>query len=97
MVPYLFIHPNQVQILTTDASTHGLGAVLSQSPTSDAREERVIAYASRSLRDSEERYAATHLEALAVVWAVEYLRHYLSGRQFVLLLCHSSFNKQGLQ
>lgn len=90
--PPILAYPdrNQVQILTTDASTRGLGAVLSQSPTGDAREERVIAYASRSLRDSEERYAATHLEALAVVWAVEYFRHYLSGRQFVLYTDHAA-------
>lgn len=71
ITPPILAYPdrNQVQILTTDASTHGLGAVLSQSPTGDSKDERVIAYASRSLRGSENNYAATHLEALAVVWA----------------------------
>lgn len=81
---------NQVQILTTDASTHGLGAVLSQSPTGDAKDERVIAYASRSLQGSEYNYAVTHLEALAVVWAVDYYRHFLSGRRFILYTDHAA-------
>lgn len=92
ITPPILAYPdrNQVQILTTDASTHGLGAVLSQSPTGDSKDERVIAYASRSLRGSENNYAATHLEALAVVWAVEHFRHFLSGRRFILYTDHAA-------
>ena len=50
-------------ILTTDASKHGFGAILSQNFEEG---ERVIAYASRSTTDYEKRYPATELEAAAV-------------------------------
>lgn len=74
----------QVQILTTDASGVGIGAILSQSPDGSEEQETVIAYESRVLRGAEKRYSAVHQEALAVCWAVDKFRHYLSGRSFVL-------------
>ncbi|KAG2172890.1 hypothetical protein INT43_000240 [Umbelopsis isabellina] len=52
-------------------------------------EETVIAYASRALHSPETRYATTHLEALALVWAVRHFRHYLAGRRFVLIIDHA--------
>lgn len=79
-----------MQILSTDASNTGLGAVLSQSPNGEEDGEGVIAYASRSLHGPEKKYAATHLEALALVWAVCNFRHYLAGRKFVLITDHAS-------
>ncbi|KAG1168564.1 hypothetical protein G6F70_008831 [Rhizopus microsporus] len=75
---------DQVQILTTDASSHGISAILSQSPDGTAESERVISYNSRTLRPAEKNYATVHLEALAVVWAVTKYRHYLMGRHFKL-------------
>ncbi|NHN23178.1 ribonuclease H family protein, partial [Bacillus amyloliquefaciens] len=52
-----------------DASSFGLGAVLMQ------REEnmqwRPVAYISRSLSSTEQRYAQVEKEALAVTWACE--------------------------
>lgn len=74
----------QVQILTTDASGIGVGAILSQSPDGSSERETVIAYESRVLRGPEVRYSAVHQEALAVCWAVDKFRHYLSGRSFIL-------------
>lgn len=44
----------------------------------------MIAYASRSLKPTEENYAPARLEALGVVWAVYHFRHYLAGRRFTL-------------
>ncbi|MBN3291702.1 POL3 protein, partial [Polypterus senegalus] len=55
----------------TDASDTGLGAVMSQSI--DGVEHPVM-YLSRKLLDRETRYAAVEREALAIKWAVKYLR-----------------------
>ena len=67
-------------IVETDASHHGIGAVLSQD--NDGM-QKVIAYASRGLRPSErnmENYSTMKLELLALKWAVaEKFRDYLLG------------------
>ena len=49
-----------------------------------------MAFASRALHGAEIHYAVTHLEALAVVWAVRHFRHYLSGRKFVIFTDHAA-------
>ena len=54
--------------LQTDASDLGLGAVLYQ--VNDDKHQRVIAYASRSLSNTERNYPAHKLEFLALKWAV---------------------------
>lgn len=74
----------QVQILTTNGSNKGLGSILSQSPDGSSLGETVIGYASRTLPNGEVNYSATHVEAFAVVWSVNYWRQYLSGRRFIL-------------
>ena len=65
--------------LDTDASGVGLGAVLSQKQDDDTL--CPIAFASHSLQPHEKNYGVTELEALGVVWAVKYFRHYLYGHQ----------------
>ena len=64
-------------ILFTDASTAGLGAVLSQKD--DEGRERVVAYASRRVSETECKYSITELEYLAVIWAVKLFRPYLQS------------------
>ena len=65
--------------LHTDASGKGLGAVLYQHQ--DGR-DRVIAYASRSLKPAEQNYPAHKLEFLALKWSVtEKFHDYLYGAQ----------------
>ncbi len=54
-------------ILCTDASSLSIGAVLMQ--VSESR-PHVIAYASSVLTSVESKYPVTHLEALAVGWAL---------------------------
>lgn len=70
--------------LYTDASLAGLGAVLAQ--VQDGQ-ERVMAYASRSLSPTErndQNYSSFKLEFLALKWAVtEKFRDYLWGHKFV--------------
>lgn len=73
-------------IVETDASQSGLGAVLSQIQKG---QKKVIAYASRGLRENERRmesYSSMRLEMVALVWAVgEKFKDYLEGNQFVVL------------
>ncbi|KAG2216240.1 hypothetical protein INT45_001900 [Circinella minor] len=78
----------QKQILTTDGYSQGLSATLSQVPI-EGGQETVVAYASRVVRGAEKSYAATHLEALALVWACNKYRHYLAGREFLVRTDHS--------
>ena len=58
--------------LTTDASSVAIGAVLSQN-------NRPITMISRTLSKQEENYATNERELLAIVWALQALRHYLYG------------------
>ena len=66
-------------ILDTDASDFAIGAVLSQKQNS---EERVIAFASRSLDKREKNYCVTRKELLAVVYSLKYFKQYWLGREF---------------
>ena len=83
-------------ILDTDASERGIGAVLSQlvpieTPDgSEAYEERVLSYASRTLSVHEKRYCTTRKELLAVVWFLRHYRSYLYGQEFLVRTDHSS-------
>ena len=63
--------------IQVDASGRGLGAVLLQ-------EGRPIAYASKSLTDTEKRYANIERELLAVVFGAERFRTYVYGKHFVV-------------
>ncbi|KAL8443861.1 hypothetical protein Emag_005763 [Eimeria magna] len=69
-------HPDYTRpfYLDCDGAGDGLGAVLLQ-PYDEG--ERVVAYPSRSLLDHERKWTATELEAAALIWALELLRHYI--------------------
>uniref|UniRef100_A0A674MGD5 ribonuclease H n=1 Tax=Takifugu rubripes TaxID=31033 RepID=A0A674MGD5_TAKRU len=71
-------------ILSTDASTDGLGAVLSQVPAGEER-ARPVAFASKSLSRSQAKYPAHRLEFLALKWAAcDKFSHWLKGHQFTV-------------
>ncbi|KAK2713518.1 hypothetical protein QYM36_009405, partial [Artemia franciscana] len=74
-------------VVTTDASNKGIGAILSQIING---EERVIAYASRTLTSGESNYSATQLELLSIIHHLDKFRHYLVGRKFKLRSDHKS-------
>lgn len=72
---------NQPFRLYIDACFEGLGAELAQIQEG---KERPIAFISRRLRPAEERYAATQLECLGLIWALEKLYYYLDGSTFAV-------------
>lgn len=76
-------HLDAPTFVATDASPVGLGAILLQDQGTGQR--KPIAYISRSLSPTEQRYSQIEREALACVWAVERLHNYLFGVRFTLL------------
>ena len=79
-------------ILDTDASNFAYGAVLSQlQPDKKGNlQERVIAYYSKTLNSSEQRYCARRRELLAIVRAVKHFDVYLRGPEFTIRTDHAS-------
>ena len=65
--------------ISADASAYGLGAVILQK---QANNWKPIAYASRSLSETERRYAQIEKEALAIAWACDKFAMYLLGKRF---------------
>ena len=74
-------------ILDTDASNFVLGGVLSQI---QGDVERVVAYCSRALRSSQQRYCTNKREMLAAVAMCIQFRSYLGGAKFTLRTDHKS-------
>lgn len=72
-------------ILTTDASQFAVGAVLSQGPIG---QDRPVAFASRTLTKTEEKYSVIEKEFLAITWGCKYFRPYLYGKKFTLFTDH---------
>jgi len=72
--------------VTTDASDVALGAVLSQ--INDRKADLPIAFASRTLNDSERKLSTIEKELLAILFALKTFRPYLYGRRFTLFTDH---------
>ena len=71
--------------ISADASSYGLGAVLLQQQED---KWRPVAFASRSLSETECHYAQIEKEALALTWALEKFSEYVLGKVFHLEMDH---------
>lgn len=71
-------------VLYTDFSNQGIGAILAQEISST--EERVIEYASRTLKKHEANYPAYKGEILGACWAIEKFRYFLLQAPFKLVM-----------
>ena len=78
--------PYRETVVSADASSHGLGAVLPQRQSDG--ELKPISYISRSLTPTERRYAQIKKEALAFTWACECFSDYLLGLTFHIQTNH---------
>ena len=74
-------NPEAETKVSVNTSSYGLGVVLLQQNDGNWKP---VAYASRSLSDTERRYAQIEQEALASTWACEKFRYYTLGRSFLI-------------
>ena len=79
-------YPDRETVLACDASPYGLGCVLSQ--VDQLGRERPVAFYSRTLSDTERRYAQTDREGLAIIAGVKKFHYFLCGRRFTIETDH---------
>jgi hypothetical protein len=74
--------------LTTDASGHAIGYVLSQ--LDELGRDHQIAYSGRALRGGEHRWTVTEQECLAVIEGIRYFKEYLTHQAFHIFTDHQA-------
>ena len=79
-----FPDPNAPYIMMTDASKIAIGSAVGQKD--DSGMWRAVGFASRTLTKHEKRYPITELEALAVIWGLNYFKYILHGAKKVTVL-----------
>ena len=79
--PGLALYNAKVEtVVSADVSSFGLGAVILQ--RQEEGHLKPVAYSSRSLTDTEKRYAQIEKEALAITWACKRFSDFLVGIRF---------------
>lgn len=89
-----YFDPNKPLTLSVDASSKGLGAVLIQN-------QKPVAYASRALTETQQKYPQIEKETLAIVYGCNKFHEYVYGREINIETDHkplqSIFRKSLLQ
>ena len=85
-----YYDPELPVMVAADASSYGLGAVLYQ--TKEGM-RHPVAYASRTLLSSEQRYAAIEKECLAGMWACKKFNRFVIALPSFALLVHPGDRK----
>lgn len=77
---------DQPFVIQTDASSVGIGAILTQGEEN----EKIIACMSQKLSSAQTKYTAMELECLAVLLAIEKFRPYVEGVKFTVVTDNAS-------
>ncbi len=78
-------------VLSMNASDTGMGGVLEQEQEEGSRVvKKFIAYTSKALNASQQRYCTTNKELITVVTTVQLFKYYLTGRHFTVATDHAS-------
>ena len=81
LTPVLAIHDPQLQAkVIADASSYGIGAVMDQKQKEGIWKQ--VAFISRALSSTEQKYALIGKEVSATTWACESVADYLIGKTF---------------
>ena len=78
--------PSKETVISSDASSFGLGAVIAQIQADGWR--RAVAYASRAMSETERRYAQIKKDALAITWVCDKFSDFLIGSTFLIETDH---------
>jgi phage FluMu protein Com len=84
-------NPDQPLILTCDASAYGVSAIISNRGTDGV--VRPIAFASKKLSDTEQKYTTLDKEAYAIIFGVTKFYNYTYGRSFELETDNSALTR----
>lgn len=79
-------NPKLPLILATDASSYGVGAVLSHRYPDGS--ERVIQYASQTFSNTQSKYSQIDKEAYAIIYEIKKFFQFLYGNKFTLVTDH---------
>ena len=84
----LLVHydPSKELVLSCDSSSYGIGCALLQ--TNGIGNLQPVAYASRTLSDTERRYVKVERQALACVWGILKMHQYVFGRHITIETDH---------